>query len=184
MTGFSLEELFGVFRQEKASRGLTELPEEFYKDVAKYISRLTFEIKHGDPIRRDLLQEELENVVYMVQEIHLTRVLKALDVIARGRLPSPALEQERYAFSEMRHVLDRLQAEVVSPAVAGEVEVEPPHERTHVPMIMLADIPERIVGVDMRNYGPFYRGEVVTLPEKNAEAMIKHGVARRIAVRV
>lgn len=184
MADFSIDELVDVFRQEKTSRDLTELPEEFYRDVAKYISRVTFELKRGDAVRRDLLQEELRNVVYMVQEIHLTRALKALDIIARGRLPSPVLEQERYAFSEMRQVLEKLQAGLIHPVIAGKVEVEPPHERTRIPLLMLADINEKIVGVDMRNYGPFFKGEMVTIPEQNAEAMIKHGVARKISVKV
>lgn len=184
MIDFSLDKLVNVFREEKTSKELVELSEEFYQDVAKYISRLTFELKRGDVVRRELLQEELRNVVYMVQEIHLARVFKALDKIARGRLPSPVLERERYAFSEMRQILEKLQAEIVYPAITGKVAVAPPHERTRILLLMLADIHEKIVGVDMRNYGPFSKGEVVTLPEPNAEAMIKHGVARKIGAKV
>lgn len=184
MTDFSIEKLANVFRQEKTSRGLVELPDQFYREVAKHVSRLTFELKHGDAIRRDLLQEELKNIIYMVQEIHLARVFKALDTITRRRLPSPALEQERYAFSEIRQVLEKLQADVVHPAMAGKVEVEPPHERTGTPLLMLAEIPEKIVGADMKTYGPFSKGEVVTLPELNAESMVRHGVARKISIKV
>lgn len=184
MTDFSVNDLVNAYREEKISRELIELPEDFYQSVAKYISRLIFELKHGDSLRQELLQEELRNVVYMVQEIHLARVFKAIDRIAHGRLPSPLLERERYAFSEARQSLEKLQAELIQPAISGKVAVAAPLERTNVILMMLADVSEKIVGIDMRNYGPFTKGEVVSLPEPNAEMMIRHGVARKIEVKV
>lgn len=184
MFNFSLDDLTNFYRAEKTSRELVELPDDFYLSVAKLISRLSLELKRGDPIRRDLLKEELRSVVHMVQEIHLARVLKAIDRVVHGSIPSPVLERERYAFSEVRQSLEKLQAELVIPAITGKVAVAAPIERTRVLLIMLADIPEKIVGADMRNYGPFIKGEVVSLPQSNADMMVKHGIAREIKARV
>lgn len=183
MRDFSLEELANVYREEKTSRELVELQEEFYPSVAKYISRLIFELKHADPLERELLQEELRNIVYMVQEIHFARVFKTIDKIAHGRLPSPLLERERYAFSEVRQSLEKLQTDLVYPAITGRVAVPAPHERTSILLLLLTDVAEKIVGADMRSYGPFAKGEVASLPAPNAEMLVRHGVARKIGVR-
>ncbi len=183
MTDFSLDELVKIHKDEKTSRDLVELPDDFYRSIAKYISQLNFELKQSDTLRQELLQEELRNVVLMVQEIHLTRVFKALNKITQDHLPAPLIERERYAFSEIRQSLEKLQADLVYPAITGKVEVPAPLDLTNVLLVMLTDISEKIIGADMRNYGPFAKGEIVSLPAQNAEIMTRHGVARKIVVK-
>lgn len=183
MTDFSLEELVKIHMDEKTSRDLVELPENFYPDIARHVSQLNFELKRADGLGHELLREELRNVVLMVQEIHLARVLKAVDKTVHDRLPASLLERERYAFSEIRQSLERLQADMVQPAISGKVAVPAPPELTNVLLIMLTDIPEKILGDDARSYGPFVKGEITSLPARNAEMMVGHGAARKIAVK-
>jgi DNA replication initiation complex subunit (GINS family) len=64
------------------------------------------------------------------------------------------------------------------------VAVQAPLDLTNVLLMMLTDVPEKIIGVDMRNYGPFAKGEITSLPAQNAEIMIRHGAARKIAVKL
>ena len=184
MIDFSLDELVRIHRGEKTSRELTEIQEDFYQSVARHTSRLAFEIKHADSIKRDLLQEELQSIFFMVQEIYLARVLKTMNKIIQGHPPAPLIERERYAFGEIRQILEKLQADLVQPALTGKVDVAVPPNITNVLLMMLADFPEKIVGVDMRSYGPFVRGETASLPAPNAELMAKHGIAKKITVKV
>lgn len=173
-----------IHRSEKTSRDLVELPEDFYQEIAKYISQLNLELKHGDALRQELLQEELRNIVLLVQETHLARVLKAMNKITRNHLLAQLIERERYAFSEIRQSLEKLQADLVQPAITGKVAVPTPLELTNVLLIILTDIPEKIIGADMRNYGPFIKGEIASIPAQNAELMIRHGAARKVAVKL
>ncbi|GAI02148.1 unnamed protein product, partial [marine sediment metagenome] len=113
----------------------------------------------------------------------LSRVLKAIDEIAQGRLPAPLLERERHTFSEIRQSLEKLYAELVSSTMAGKARVVAPREITNVLLIMQAEVPP-IVGDDLRQYGPFKSGEIVSLPRRSAELMVKHGLARKIEVKV
>jgi DNA replication initiation complex subunit (GINS family) len=184
MTEFSLDELVKAHREEKTSRDLVELPEDFYQRTAGYVSQLISELKHGDALRQELLREELRNIVIMVQEIHLTRVLKAIDKVTQGHLPNHLIERERYAFSEIKQNLEKLQTDLVYPAISGKVTGAAPLNITNVLLMMLTDVPEKIIGADMRNYGPFVKGEIISLPAQNAEIMIRHGAARKIAVRL
>ncbi len=183
MAEFSYENVKQAWVAEKTSRELVEIPEEFYQNVARYVAQLNLELKHSEPLRGELLQEELRNVFRMIQEIHLSRVFKAIDEIARGGPPAPLLERERYAFSEIRQSLEKLHAELVSPTMAGRAELAAPREITNVLLIVQAEIPP-IVGDDLRQYGPFKRGEITSLPKRSAELMVKHGLARKIEVKV
>jgi len=184
MTDFSVDEIVRIYREEKTSREITELPEDFYQNVGKYISQLTVEMKRGDGIRRELVQEELKNVMRMVQDIHLARVLKGMNRVAQGLLPAPLIDRERYAFSEIRQSLEKLQAELVQPAIAGKVALAAPPDLTNSLLILLTEFPERIVGVDMKSYGPFTKGEIVSLPSPNAEIIVRHGAAKKITAKV
>lgn len=184
MTNFSLEELVKIYRDEKKSRELVELPEDFYQRIAIHISQLTSELTHGDALRQELLREELRNIVFMVQEVHLARVLKAMDKIALKHLPNRLIERERYAFGEIKQILEKLHTDLVSPAISGKVAVQAPLNLTNVLITMLTDVPEKIIGADMRDYGPFIKGEIASLPARNAEIMIRHGAARKIAVKL
>lgn len=183
MKDFSLEELVKLYRDEINSLEMVDLPDDFYQNIARHISQLNFEIKRGDGLRQELLKEELRNVALMVQKIHLTRVIKAIDRVTQDRLPGQLIERERYAFSEIRQSIEKLQADLVQPAISGEVDVPVPPELTNVLLMMLVDVPE-IPGVDMRSYGPFVKGEIASIPAKNADLMVRHGAARKVAVKL
>lgn len=183
MKDFSLEELVKLYRDEINSLEMVDLPDDFYQNIARHISQLNFEIKRGDGLRQELLKEELRNVALMVQKIHLTRVIKAIDRVTQDRLPGQLIERERYAFSEIRQSIEKLQADLVQPAISGEVDVPVPPELTNVLLMMLVDVPE-ISGVDMRSYGPFVKGEIASIPAKNADLMVRHGAARKVAVKL
>lgn len=183
MAEFSYEDVKQAWLVEKTSRELVEISEEFYQNAAKYVAQLNLELKHSEPLREELLKEELRDVFRMIQEIHLSRVLKAIDEIAQGRLPAPLLERERHTFSEIRQSLEKLYAELVSSTMTGKAGLVAPREITNVLLIMQAEVPP-IVGDDLRQYGPFKRGEIVSLPRRSAELMVKHGLARKIEVKV
>jgi len=183
MAEFSYEDVKRTWLAEKTSRRLAEIPDEFYQNVANHVAQLNLELKHSEPLRGELLREELRDVFRMIQEIHLSRVLKAIDEIAQGRLPAPLLERERHTFSEIRQSLEKLHVELVSSTMTGKAGLVVPREITNVLLIMQAEVPP-IVGDDLRQYGPFKKGEIVSLPRRSAELMVKHGLARKIEVKV
>ncbi len=183
MADLTTEKILDIYKREMASQDLLELPENFYQDVAKIVSSLA-DTKKADPIKREMLDEELKKLVFLVREIHNTRVLKAIDRIMVGEVAAPMLERERTTFQEVRQSLERLHSELVSPAVEGKSSVSAPAERKRVPIMMRVDIDDRILGTDLKFYGPFKRGEIFSLPESNAFSMVKHDYARTIKIRV
>ncbi|MDI6820254.1 MAG: hypothetical protein QMC89_05060 [Candidatus Hodarchaeaceae archaeon] len=183
MAGFSFDDIKRMWTEEKASQELRELPHDFYLSAAKHVAEINLEFRRSEQPRRELLQEELRNIARMLREIHLLRTLKAMDEITRGSFPSSLLERERQAFVEVRQILDRLQAELIAPVLSGKAAVLAPRDITNVPLVFLAEMPQ-IVGDDLKQYGPFKSGEVAFLPRRTAELIMKHGIARKIEVRI
>jgi len=178
----SSEDIKRIWIEEKSARELVDLPEEFYQDVARHVAELKSEASRGEPLRQEVVQEELWHVLQMVQEIYLLRVLKAMRLVVNGELPSPMLERERYTFNEIRQTLEKLHAELVVPAMRGEAIIAAPREVTNIALICLSEVPS-IIGDDGKHYGPFNAGEVGFLPKRNAELLIKYGAARIIEVK-
>jgi DNA replication initiation complex subunit (GINS family) len=183
MVGLTIEKLVEVYRKELASQDLLELPEDFYQDVSKLTSRLMFKAKGSNSFEKELLEEELKNVIFLVQEIYSARVLKAMEKINSGETPV-VLERERTAFLEVRQSLEKLHSELIGPVLRGMTTVSAPVERTRAPVVLLIDFQERILAADQKYYGPFRKGEVVNMPESNAESMLRHGYVRRMRVKV
>jgi len=178
----SSEDIKRIWIEEKSARELVDISEEFYQDLARHVAELSHEASRGEPLRQELIKEELWHVLQMVQEIYLLRVLKAMRLVANGKLPSPLLERERYTFNEIRQALEKLHGELVAPAMRGEARIAVPREVTNTPLICLTDVP-LIIGDDGKYYGPFKSGDVGFLPKRNAELLIKYGAARMIEVK-
>lgn len=181
MVEFTVENLVDIYKRELSSPEILELPEDFYAELAELISRLN-EGRKGDALQRELLEEKLKNVEFLVEEIHDARVAKALDRIAAGEPPTSLLERERTSFLEIRQSLEKLRSEMVGAAVSGKTAMHTPSERTRVPVIMKVNFGERILGSDQLYYGPFKSGEVVNLPKANADFMLRHDYARSISL--
>lgn len=181
MAAPALEKIKDAWMKEKTSRGLVELPEDFYKEVARHVAELKREFMTAGDLQREMLEGELGNVLRMVQEIHVARVLKSMDEVIKEKLPSSALERERHAFGEVREVLRGLHRDLVAPAVEGKVAIAAPPEISNLAVIFLTDVPQ-IVGNDLRAYGPFKGGEVASIPKRSAELLVKRNRARVIEV--
>jgi DNA replication factor GINS len=181
MVGFSFDDIKRAWTREKTSREPAKLSDDFYSSVAKHVAELKRELRHGERLRQELLRAELREVVRMVQEIHLLRVLKTMDQITKGRLPTSLLDRERYAFDEIKGALHKLHAELIAPVISGEAAISAKREITNEALIILTDMPQ-IIGDDLKQYGPFKSGEVAFLPKRSAQLLIKQKVARRIEV--
>ena len=179
MTGFTLDELREFLEAERRSRTLVNLPENFYRDAAKYLSRLAAEAEASEGMRRELLKSELRGVIRALQELHLTRRIKAMWLMSVG-MPHGVSGEEREGFDEIGKIVERMEEGLVlSALMAGSGPTQPSRAKRSM-CIMLIDLPERIIGEDRKPYGPFRKGDVVNLPERNAELLIKNGAARAL----
>lgn len=182
MEKFTLSRVENKWLEEKTSRELTELSDDFYERTANYATEIKKELRESEDIRRDILKEELKHVLEMVQEIYLFRTLKMVDDLF-GDEKVNILDSERQAFDKIRKNLESLREELIEPVIEGEPELEPPSELSNELILILSDIPESITASDLRYYGPFEKGEIVNMPSKSAELLAQQGLARVLEVK-
>lgn len=182
MEGLDLSDIEDVWLDEKTEEKLIDLPENFYEHVASYVAEISRGIKGSEEIRRNLLREELSQVLLMVQEIYFFRLNKMMDSIFESEEEN-LLDQERLAFDKVRKRFSKLQKGLLEPVIKGESELRPPREKTNALILALSEISEPIVGSDMRYYGPFERHEILNLPKKTAELLSEQSLARILTVK-
>ncbi|MEM2878396.1 MAG: hypothetical protein QXG10_02465 [Candidatus Hadarchaeales archaeon] len=172
MSGFSLDELREVLDAERRRMDLVELPGNFFRDAADYMSRLIFEAQNSSGIREEILRAELAGVSRALEELYLLRRSKVLRMLSRGVKPQFSEDEEGY--EEIDRVLKRMEIELLHSA-AIRPRVAHPSGPVRSVCLFLIDIPERIICEDRKAYGPFVRGDIANIPKKNAEILSRHG---------
>ncbi len=167
------EELERIWLEEKGSTTLSPLPPDFYSKISRYLSRLRAELERREGVERELVEEEMREAVGLLEELFALRAQKALKAILRGESPPSQGEGEARLFSRLREVLEEARREMLG----GEPEEAPRPQ--HELLVVLGKVP-RIVGEDLRYYGPFEEGEIVSLPSSTAELLVAHRLARKL----
>lgn len=171
------ERLERAWLEERTSRALSPLPPSFYSGVSGYLFRLRAELERSEGLRRELLEEELREAGSLLAELFTLRTLKAVRLSLGGEKPPSQDERELQFFSELVGVLERARRELL------EASQAPPQAPPQAPgqelLVVLGKIP-RIVGEDLRYYGPFEEGEIVSLPRGVAELLVAHRFARKL----
>ena len=79
-------ELYGAWRQEKASQELQPLPKDFYVKLSDYLKKIREESRmlDGKTTKARLLMREGENVREMVRELVALRHTKTVEAVSAG----------------------------------------------------------------------------------------------------
>lgn len=149
-----------VQKREKNTVTLQEVPESFYKDVAKYLSK-----KQKNP-------REYENVLPVVKFILDRREQKIINSAVRYsrsvnmKRPKNMLKEEEVLFDKLVEVIKiyRIDINSFKTMLVNENNM----------YLVKEDIPE-FVGVDMNTYGPWNKGDVVELKDDVAEVLVSAG---------
>jgi len=156
-----------ISTQERETKKLSPLPPNFFSDARVYFSRKS-KIKSED-------NWELESAMHFFQEILERREAKilmhALYNVRSGFIPENMTKEEEEFFNkivkcieEFRKRKDELMKETETYTVA-----------------ITQPLPE-FVGIDMKVYGPFERGDIVTLPKEICKLLISKNVAEKIDI--
>ncbi|MCK4532017.1 MAG: hypothetical protein KAT94_04050, partial [Candidatus Aenigmarchaeota archaeon] len=56
-------------------------------------------------------------------------------------------------------------------------------EEENLVLVTILEDVQKFVGINMKNYGSFKRGDITTLPEPNADLLIKKGLVEKTEMR-
>ncbi|MCD6381332.1 MAG: hypothetical protein J7L50_03295, partial [Candidatus Odinarchaeota archaeon] len=135
-----------------------------------------------------LLEEEKRNVKNMLKQLIIKRASKVIGFVFEGvEIDYKKLtELDRSIFKVVESILRPKKGEkgeVIENVKESEKSLEgPPHESDEGVLVLvrfIRDVPE-ITGIDLREYGPFKKGDVGTLPLANAKLLMKRGFVELI----
>ncbi len=151
-----------IQREEQRTQKLSRLPENFYENVNKYLER-----KKNMSNRKVAL--EVKNVERLVEDIFNRRERKIFNLViisARTNIPPENLtDEERLFFDNLLKTVKERRANVLA-----SLEADKPREKTGL-VVFNKKVPA-FVGSDMKNYGPFEKGDIAKLPEENKKALL------------
>jgi DNA replication initiation complex subunit (GINS family) len=165
----SYEALRQMVNEEKTKQKMVDLPEGFFEEVSKYLEnkRRMSETKEDSweyESAKRLLQDLLDRRESKTVNLALFHIRSGADP---GKLTREEQELFDYIISGIKQFRKKLKE-----GVEGKME----------PMLtigFLTDTPE-FVGLDERNYGPFRKGDVASIPADNARLLVDKGMARPI----
>ena len=165
----TFETLRECVSKEKVSSKLTELPENFFQDVKAYLENKE-KVSQG---REDMW--ELDNSRRMLQDLLDSRESKlvklALVFVHAGVTPGKIMPDEKEFF-------DRIVESIKAFQDARREVVEGKREELET-LAVMEDVP-KFVGVNMKEYGPLKKGEVVRIPKDNSQLLISKGMGRLV----
>jgi DNA replication initiation complex subunit (GINS family) len=161
-----------IQREEQRSPKLSKLPAVFYKSVRSYLDR-----KRNVSNRKTAL--EVKNVERLVEDIFNRRERKIFNlalIAARTNIPPENLtDEEREFFDQIVYVVKQRRGTLLGPLLLRE-----PAEQTD--LVMFKDDVQAFVGADMKNYGPFNKGDIAKLPDENKKVLLKRGVVEEFKI--
>lgn len=162
------ETLRKIHKEEKSSNKLQKLPENFFRQVGLYLDKKSKMDKKEEKWELDSAKSTLDDLLEIREKKILTQALYS----ARSGVPAENMTPvEKEYFQKLVQVVKDFQS--------AKEEMFHPDQKKLVLVALEKDIP-RFVGQDMKEYGPFQKTDVTTVPEESAGILLKKGAAREI----
>ena len=177
----STEDLVKLYKEELSTPELIELPADFSSEVGRLLGRLNSELQKSEDLERELVKEELKEVTALLERFCRIRTMKAMIKLVTRGIPEEVANKERNYYLEIKKLIDEVQGIYLKPVEGAEAaRITVAEEVPKTMVIVLADLGEKLLGIDGKTYGPLRAGDIVNLPTANAEILIKHGMAKKI----
>lgn len=160
-----------IQREEQRVHNLTKLPENFFETVNSYLENKR-RLERED--RKTAL--EIKNIERLVEDIFNRRERKIINqaiIFSRaGIKPENLTDEEKVFFERIVDFTKKRRDSFFK--IAGKEKAAPM-------IVFKEDVPE-FIGSDLKNYGPFKKGEIAKLPEENMKIFLEKGLAEEFKV--
>ncbi len=172
------DELRRIHRLERNTSKLVEVDEDFIESIENFVEEEKKNYLIALKNFSSSSTREFTNMKRIVEEIFLMRKKKILNkaLIAShtddANLDNMA-EQEKEFFKKLLKIIEEYNKHYIN--LFGKNESKNNLNKVKI----LKDVPT-FVGTDMKEYGPFKEGDLVSLPEKVAKLFITRKIAKDI----
>jgi len=175
------DELRQIHRQEKNSSQLANISEDFFLQLKAFIAEKRKQ--YLESLKTGALEkaQDVSNIERMAREIIQIREKKIVNKALQasfGAEPDVTnlCDQEKKLYEALTKTFQSYKKEIDALFALPESE-EKQKDLNMVSVQIIQDVPA-FVGTDLKEYGPFKKGQIVKLPSKTAELLI----ARKLAL--
>lgn len=165
----SYDDVVRIYRNEKHSPTLNNLPDDFYAEVKLLVSKVEESHRSYLGTLIDDLFERRKNKIVM-------HALRSEDYSVT---PANILPVEKDLYDKVVGVLKAYRKTILSQQPTTEGTTEPMQTSEKINVRILKAMPS-IVGSDMKDYGPFTKDHIIKLPTESANMLIQRGYAEEV----
>ncbi|OKY78584.1 MAG: DNA replication initiation complex subunit GINS15 family [Candidatus Methanohalarchaeum thermophilum] len=185
----NLSELRNTLRRERNSEELVDLQEDFYFNVRTYLDELREELEKEETEEAELmLRDEIESTKNVVKNIFVQRIgkiirLASLHLEGLDVETDSMVEQEKELFENIRDDIEKGKKIILEDAISEpeKVDSEENFNNSKNPFIVARvkkDFPKFVASNDRIHH--FEEEDIVCLPKKDSEILIKRNVIEEI----
>ena len=132
-----------------------------------------------DSIESDLLKNETQEFMALLNEFLKVRLQKLICLTIDGVAveKSHLMLEEKQLIESFKSTLTKFYGSFRVEGKEKQVETPVVEATSNLVVIRLLQDMEQIVGIDLKNYGPFKKEDIATIPEKNAISLIEKNAA-------
>ncbi len=174
------QELLNLWRKENDTDKLNLIPKDFKTKIHSYLENLhkLKDSQEKDSLEKEVLEKEIEEFNKLLQNFLKIRLQKIICLTTDGvKLESTHLlvEEQKIIASYETSMKNFYDAFLMTTEEENNA-IESEGNSNLIVVRILEDIDQEIVGIDLKNYGPFKKEDIATLPEKNAIPLIEKNV--------
>ena len=166
-----------IQREEQRVPKLTKLPEGFYDAVRLYLQHK----RDTDNRKSGLETKQVERLAEDIFNRRERKIFNIALIAARTRIPPENLtEEETLFFDQVVYLVkdrrQRILDTLVTPEASGAGSME------NLGLVVFKEEVPAFVGADMRNYGPFKKGDIAKLPEENKLVLLQQNIVEDFTI--
>ena len=183
---------------EKKRDDIQNIPDQFIEEMKNYTHQLNESEADPATLHGRVVHQERKFAHEMLSQLQNLRIRKIIDHELGGKpIDAKVLTpEEQNLHSRMRQILAEYidhAAAMRSPVKVPRVDPsaysqdkprqpEQPKDETVLTIVRFLQPLPAIMGIDMKAYGPFKAEDVASIPQENAENLVKRGIAQRVEV--
>jgi DNA replication factor GINS len=160
---------------EQTSQKLVKLPENFFQNVKYYLQQKRKIVETKEDKKA---VAEIKSIEHMIEDIFNRRERKILNQILISTRtsfkPENLTQEESEFFEKALDIVKKRREDFFTKMLSKEVE--------KISLVYFKEDFPSFIGIDLKKYGPFKKGDIVKLPKENMELLIKKGIVEEFKV--
>lgn len=152
-----------IHKDEELSVKLAKIPDDFFEKAKEYVKAKEDAVKN-DPVAAQEFQNVKHRLMFIMEARERKILSMALYSVRTGLPPENLTPSEKPFFESILNSLKSFKQ--------FREDVLEPKENASLKVVAFVEDVEAFLGEDMISYGPFKKGDIASMPEKNAEILI------------